>query len=164
MRTKTIFTTLISLSLVIFLASTGISNPAKKYTGDILKKNESKINSVGKGKAAVSVSSADADNDFSYLRFDVNEYITENTIEELPVILFDYLRFDVNEFLNVDESEISELPAKNEFEYLRFEVNNFVESNTADLNEMPVNEFDYLRFDVNNFISSDNSDELPLTE
>jgi hypothetical protein len=162
MRTKTISTTLISISLVFFMASTGISNPAKKYTGDILKKIEHKINSADKGK--VTVSFADADNDFSYLRFDVNEYIAKNTPEELPVNSFDYLRFDVNNYADANASEIIELPSNNEFESLRFDVNNFVESNNADLDEMPVNEFDYLRFDVENFISTGNSDELPLTE
>ena len=164
MKTNKLFSILITLSLVIFLSSNGISNPSRALTGDNLKKNESKIKSDGKNK--VSASSADADNDFSYLKFNVNEYITESTVEELPANSFDYLRFDVNKYIDANESAITELPVTNEFNYLRFDVNNYIESNTADLDEMPVNEFDYLRFDVNNFISANYNgiDELPLAE
>lgn len=160
MKTKTFFTTLLTLSLVIFAATTGISNPVNNYTGDNLKKNNNKAASVNKAETV-------SDNvavELSYLRFDVNEYVTESAAEEFPVNTFDYLRFDVNEYLN--ENAETELPV-NVLNYLRFDVKNYVESNASEAMEMPVSiELNYLRFDVNEYASTTVGviDELPIKE
>jgi len=166
MKTRTYFSTIITLSLVIFAATSGISNPVNNYTGDNLKKTENKIGSTEKIEVSVPANSAEAVSELSYLRFDVNEYSNESAVTELPVNSFDYLRFDVNNYTETENSESMELPVKNAFNYLRFDVNNFTESNTDSMIELPVNEFDYLRFDVNNFTTAGNSmiDELPLNE
>lgn len=166
MKTNKFFTAAISFSLVIFLASSGISNPVVTSTGDIVKKTEGKVIEAGKKTIALPAFLSKATADFSYLRFDVNEYATENAITELPVNSFDYLRFDVNNFINDNESVEMELPAANEFDYLRFDVNNFTDSNPVEMNELPANEYSYLRFDVNNFASPAESaiNELPVQE
>jgi len=49
--------------------------------------------------------------DFEYLRFDVNEYLVCNAVNEVPEIEFNYLRFDANRYLSMDSAEIEELPA-----------------------------------------------------
>jgi len=166
MKTNKFFTAVISFSLVIFLASSGISNPVVKSTGDIVKKAEGKVVSAGKKAIVLPAFLNEAIAEFSYLRFDVNEYTTESAIAELPVNSFDYLRFDVDNFINDNETAEMELPATNEFDYLRFDVNNFVESNPVEISELPANEYDYLRFDVNKFANQSGStiDELPITE
>ncbi len=166
MKTRTFFSTIITLSLVIFAATSGISNPVINFTGDNLKKTENKIGSTGKNEVSVPANSAEAVSEFSYLRFDVNEYSDESAVTELPVNSFDYLRFDVNIYIETENSESIEMPVTNEFDYLRFDVNNFTESNTDSMIELPVNEFDYLRFDVNNFTASGNNviAELPINE
>jgi len=162
MKTKSFFKTLLTLSLVIFGVTSGISNPANNYTGDNLKKNENKVASVNK---AETVSDKVAD-EFSYLRFDVNNYMHENAVAEAVHTSLDYLRFDVNNFITENESGEMELPVANEFEYLRFDVSNFTESSFGSLSELPENEFDYLRFDVNKFAGTSEGviDELPITE
>jgi len=162
MKTKTFYTTIITLSLVIFAATSGISNPANNYTGDNLNKNENKAASGNKAETV----SGNSAGEFNYLRFDANEYSTESAVTELPVNAFDYLRFDVNNYVESNTSETMEIPVSNEFDYLRFDVNDFVERNSNEPDEMPVNEFDYLRFDVNKFANPAESviDELPLTE
>jgi len=166
MKTNKFFTAVISFSLVIFLASSGISNPVVKSTGDIVKKTEGNVISAKKKAIALPAFLTKATSDFSYLRFDVNEYATESAIEELPVNSFDYLRFDVNNFINDKEPMEMELPAANEFDYLRFDVNNFVESNPVGISELPATEYDYLRFDVSKYASQSESaiDELPISE
>ena len=166
MKTNKFFTAVISFSLVIFLASSGISNPVVNSTGDIVKKAEGKVVSAGKKAITLPAFLTKSTTDFSYLRFDVNEYATESAIEELPVNSFDYLRFDVNNFINDKEPMEMELPAANEFDYLRFDVNNFVESNPVGISELPATEYDYLRFDVNKFANQSGSaiGELPITE
>jgi len=165
MKTNTFFAAVITFSLVIFLSLSGISNPTVKYTGDI-KKNESTTASTTKKATPSTVNYIETISDFSYLRFDVNEYVAESTIEELPVNTFDYLRFDVNNFDNENETEEMELPAANEFDYLRFNVNNFIDTNSAEINELPANDFDYLRFDVNKFANTTEGViyELPIKE
>lgn len=162
MKTKTFFTSIITLSLVIFAATTGISNPVNNYTGDNLKKNSNKAASVNKAEAI-------SDNvavELSYLRFDVNEYLNENAETELPVNVFNYLRFDVNNYVESSTSETMEMPVSNELNYLRFDVNYFVSENSSELDEMPVNDLDYLRFDVNKYANTTEGviDELPIIE
>jgi hypothetical protein len=166
MKTNKFFTAVISFSLVIFMSSSGISNPVVKSTGDIVKKTEGKGISAKKKSIVLPAFLNEAIAEFSYLRFDVNEYTTESAIEELPLNSFDYLRFDVDNFINDNETVEMELPAANEFDYLRFDVNNFAESNPVEISELPANEYDYLRFDVSKYASQSESaiDELPITE
>ena len=166
MKTNKLFASIFTLSMVIFASASGISNTVKNVTGDNLKKGSNTIESAGKSENSVSTVSADPATDFSYLRFDVNDYISENVTEELPANTFDYLRFDVNNFVNENETVEMELPAANEFDYLRFDVNNFIDANPSEISELPANDFDYLRFDVNKFTSTTEGvfDELPITE
>lgn len=79
---------------------------------------------------------------------------------------FSYLRFNVNDYLSKGELTEMELPAANEFEYLRFDVNNFTVSNLINLIDLPVNELEYLRFDLYNYTTPVTCmiDELPITE
>ena len=144
-----------TLSLVLFMSLASIANSSLSNTGDLPKS----------GAKSLSVTTA-SEKDFSYLRFDANNYINEKEEAEAIDNSLDYLRFDVNDFVNKTDCEAIELPVANEFEYLRFDVNNFMGSNSENMNELPANEFNYLRFDVNNFITTGNSnvDELPVTE
>jgi hypothetical protein len=127
--------------MVIFGAASGVSKTFDNATGDNLKKSNTTITSGRNSEISASIGSADPATDFSYLRFDVNNF-TESTTDNMI-----------------------ELPV-NEFDYLRFDVNNFTGSNTDNTIELPVNEFDYLRFDVKLFtnVSGSTIDELPVTE
>ena len=167
MKTNKIFASILTLSMVIFGAASGVSNTFDNATGDNLKKSGTTILSDGNSEFFAPIISADPATNFSYLRFDVINFTESNTdnMVELPVNEFSYLRFDVNNFTESNTDNMSELPV-NEFRYLRFDVNNFSESNTDTMIELPVNELDYLRFDVCNFTSNGNSsmDELPINE
>ena len=135
MKTTKIITTLATLNLILFISVTTIANPSARQTGDGEK------SSVKKQLSAVNIDavSSTSGNEFSHLRFDVND------------------------FINADKAETAEMPLTSELEYLRFNVNNFIADNSAELNEMPLNEFDYLRFDVSKFESENTitMDELP---
>jgi hypothetical protein len=114
--------------------------------------------------------------DYSYLKFDVSDYISsdatveaENEMPESTVSDYSYLKFDVNEYMNNSEftdSEAIELPSQpvSEFEYLRFDVNDYYTAGEIETIETGVNEFSYLKFDVNNFYNAKNTGseyELP---
>ena len=95
----------------------------------------------------------------------------------IPVILaedYSYLKFDVNDYLeaeivNTDEAEILPEAMKADYSYLKFNVCDYTDSEltgdeitelpinenntTISLPEPSVNEFEYLRFDVNDYIS-----------
>lgn len=131
MKANKFFTSLFTLSLVIFASVSGISNTVHITTGDNLKKANNTIESAEKH---------DATTDLSYLRFDVNSYISENTSEELPSNTFDYLRFDVNNYLETENFENMEMPAANEFDYLRFDVKVYSPAANSTLGELPVTE------------------------
>ena len=155
MKTVKLTSALATLSLVLFMSLASIANSGNLKSGDLTRS----------GKKSLVVMNT-SDNDFSYLRFDVNKYINENDETDLIHNSLDYLRFDVNNFVSNSETGEIELPAANDFEYLRFNVNNFYESNPDNMIEMPVNEFDHLRFDVNYYTAMGVStiDELPETE
>ena len=165
MKTTKITTIITSLILVMFLSFASNANTSVMYSGDLTK---SAINNVTAGNNSDSepVSSLNTENEFSYLRFDVNDFSSNNEVEEVSASSFDQLRFDVNDFIEADNSDISELPEMNEFNYLHFDVNNYSESVIDETTEMPANDYDYLRFDVNRFVSPVTSeiDELPLTK
>lgn len=107
--------------------------------------------------------------DFSYLKFDVDQYAGNEAPEtmELPEPSnYDYLKFDVSKFIEENTDDMEELPSAG-FDYLKFDVNNFTEESTAGYDEMPAPEFDYLKFNVNAFVklSSDTAAfELPEAE
>ena len=167
MKTIKFFTFILTMSLVIFASGSGISNTVNTFSGDNLKSgnNSSAVNSKTESPASTPATFTDAE--FSYLRFDVNDYIDEDRVEEIPAYTtFDYLRFDVNNYLETETTENMELPSVNEFDYLRFDVNSFIDSNADAMYELPAIEFNYLRFDVSKFCPDDNSSlgELPVTE
>lgn len=109
-----------------------------------------------------------ATDDFSYLKFNVNNYMEADVanpevIGNLPEAIetdFSYLKFNVSDFNSVaglNNSEITELPED--------------EINTINpFENVPVaNQFNYLRFDVNNYISQSGTEgggigELPAEE
>ena len=103
--------------------------------------------------------------DYSYLKFDVSDYIAtdvnleaEDAMPEPPVSDYSYLKFDVNKYMSNSEfidSEAIELPGQsvNELDYLRFDVNDYYTAGEIETIETVANEFDYLKFDVNNFYS-----------
>ena len=153
MKTTKITTTLASLTMIFFMSTSSMANINGSYTGDGEKtsvKNHISAVKTKLGTIPVSTSS----NEFSRLRFDVNNFVTsdKSEISEIPSANeFEYLRFDVNSFVTSYKSEISEMPSANEFEYLRFDVNDFSVNESTNVNEIPLNEFDYLRFDANKF-------------
>jgi len=138
MKSTKIITTLASFSLILFMSTTSIANPSARQTGDGEKSGNNK--------------------QISALKNDIDATVSSTLGNE-----FSHLRFDVNNFIKTDKTENSEQPLTSELEYLRFDVNNFTADNYANLTEMPVNEFDYLRFDVNKFESQNTMtmDELP---
>ncbi len=114
--------------------------------------------------------------DYSYLKFDVSDYITndanleaEDAMPEPPASDYSYLKFDVNEYMSNSEftdSEAIELPGQpvSEFDYLRFDVNDYYTAGEIETIEAGENELTYLKFDVNNFYNSNNTGseyELP---
>jgi hypothetical protein len=163
MKTSKTIKTLAALSLIFFMSvASSIANPFCVRTGDIVNSAVKKQNSANQANISETLSSGETE--FNYLRFDVDNFFSENAVTELPAWSTDYLRFDVNNFIDANNTEISELPASTEFNYLRFDVNNFTSNTNSNFNELPVNEFDYLRFDVNRYSSSTTGkiDELPV--
>jgi len=155
MKTSKLSAILSTLFIVIFLSLSGIANPATRLDGDVLRKSANK-NVTGEIKKSAELSTISTENEFSYLRFDVNKFSGNAVAEEVADNSIDYLRFDVSNFVNTNSDEISELQVSSDFDYLRFNVNNYTDANTAEISEMPVSgEFDYLRFDVNKYDSSD---------
>jgi hypothetical protein len=159
MKTSRIITTVSSLSLVLFLSFASIANQMAVRSGEIEKttvKNQISANECSFAKMV--------ETEFTYLRFDVSKFNTENVSEELPAKSADYLRFNVNNFISDNETMITEMPESNEFNYLHFDVTSFTDKNANDLTEMPACEFDYLRFDVKSFADANTGeiDELPV--
>ena len=166
MKTTKIITTLTALNLILFLSVASIANPYSRHTGDLVKTAAKKEINTVKGNNTENASVATSGNEFSYLRFDVNNFAEGNESSDLQALPVNALRFDANTYIKENDSENQELPIANEFDYLRFDVNNFANTLTADMNEMPVNEFEYLRFDVNQYsgMNSTEIDELPGRE
>jgi hypothetical protein len=90
-----------------------------------------------------------SDSDCSYLKFDVTDFTDNMEVSlmddfELPKNEFDYLRFDVNNYLeqNSDRFETMDLPADN-FSCLKFDVNEYVkgsEKEAGTIGKLPVEE------------------------
>lgn len=161
MKTTKIIKTFATLSLVFFMSVSSIANHETITTGDIVKSGVK--NQGSRIETSISKLASSVENEFNYLRFDVNKFIAESAIADLHTATLDYLRFDVNKYSNTIGNEITELPATNEFEYLRFDVNTYTVNSTSELTELPENEFKYLRFDVNKFTGSNTGiTELPV--
>jgi hypothetical protein len=118
------------------------------------------ITNYKKRDAGIRVPVIPAD-DFSYLKFDANEYMKTDAsslyeAEVLPEAIetdFGYLKFNINDLSSESElsgDEIMELP---------------VSENNSSTPEPVVNEFDYLRFDAKEYLNSGTEvGELPLEE
>ena len=140
-----------TLSLIIILSTVLLSSPGNvkvnhsvptKYSAttfhkDAHPKDEAAISTEVKAiekitsPATGTINSpmvADYDPDYSYLRFDVSDYMPEAEIipSELPEQEFSYLKFDVTAFDTINLVSLDELPDQ-DFSYLKFDVNNFVE-------------------------------------
>jgi len=157
MKTTKISATLASVALIIFMSVGSIANTASKFSGDLTKSTTKTVIAAEKN----SVSSAEAVNEFSYLRFNADNFLSNSDMEEVTYASLDYLRFDVDKFTNSSE-EITEMPAEN-FDYLRFDVNNYIENTEAEITEMPTENFDYLHFDVNNYFSENQAQPSDMT-
>ncbi|MFN8134035.1 MAG: hypothetical protein U0Z17_01950 [Bacteroidales bacterium] len=98
--------------------------------------------------------------DFSYLKFDVADYLPENdeATDLVPDNTFDYLKFHASDYV-AGESESMEMPASEHGSYA-FDVNSYDASAYSDAEnmELPANETEYLKFDVNKYISSESVD------
>jgi hypothetical protein len=155
--------TIISIATLLILANISIANVG--YEPDT-------NSAVTERNNHFSITQVSFDGDKSKLEktpvADINSNTLKNTAPELSEKEFSYLRFDVNDYMNLGESEITELPVS-DFDYLRFDVNTYVEQNPVTLDEMPTGEYNYLRFDVKQYIQSDsriegNIGELPTAE
>lgn len=163
MKTPKLYVALLSISMIIFSLTGTMANPAGKITGDILKKAD-KNNLTGNNSRVLHAAKSFSE-DFSYLRFDVNDYSKETNETELLFGIYDYLYFDVNNFTETSGIEITDLPVSNEFENLRFDANYYISASEEIISEMPVaTEFDYLRFDATLYSTDLPVDELPVTE
>jgi hypothetical protein len=96
---------------------------------------------------------------------------------------FSYLKFNVSEFIDSDkpvsyESEDLPAPTEADYSYLKFIASDF-SSDSEEMKDLPesenttngkvskeaaTSEFEYLKFDVNSFTSSSTIDELPVAE
>ena len=157
MKTSTIIPTIFSFILVFFMSFSSIANSNTSYSSDNIKSVNEKSN---KGVKNTNSNMSPTENEFSNLRFDVNKFNRENASIEAPMESTDYLRFNVNNFIGENTPEMTELPVINEFEYLRFDVNTFTKNNNT--SEIPVNEFCYLRFDVTHFDYTAGLSEMPV--
>jgi hypothetical protein len=138
MKTNTYITSLISLCLVIFLTSNGIASPGIKSISDNPEKTMNKSASNENSRTLKATATSNPENEFGYLRFDVNKYIDDDEAAELNDSEFDYLRFDVKDYSFKSETEEIELPAENEFEYLRFDVNKYINSGDNTIDDLPI--------------------------
>ncbi len=136
--------------------------------------SETKKTIIKKDASHVTLPSVPAE-DYSYLKFNVSDYIAMDAnldvydvLHENPVSDYSYLKFDVNEYTNNSEftdTETIELPV-NEFAYLRFDVNDYYTAGEIETIETIVDVFSYLKFDVNSYYTAGAGDaestyELP---
>ncbi|NVO19122.1 MAG: hypothetical protein HXX13_05445 [Bacteroidetes bacterium] len=79
--------------------------------------------------------------DYSYLRFNVENYMDETSIEdmELPVSEYKNLKFDVTQLEETNPKGLEELP-DDSFNYLRFDINKFSNQENGSIDELPVAE------------------------
>ena len=104
MKTTKIITTLATLNLILFLSSASFAKPYSRLTGDVVKTSVKKEISAAKGKIMGMATAANSINEFSYLRFDVSKFSSENENAEIQLNQLNYLRFDVNTFVRENDS------------------------------------------------------------
>jgi len=128
------------------------------------------------GKTAIVTTPVLTKDDFTYLKFNVADYLeTGANISGIPDALpalpepdCSYLKFDINTYTkNTEVSSVDdvELPV-NYFDYLRFDVAKISVSNTDSFEnmELPADNFSYLKFDVNKYISKSEMDYAACRE
>ncbi len=138
MKTNSYIISLITLCLVIFISSYGVASPGIKSVTDSPEIIINKTASSENRSTPKTTATSNPENEFGYLRFDVNKYINDDEAAELNDSEFDYLRFDVKDYIFKSETEEIELPVENEFEYLRFDVNKFINSEDNTIEELPI--------------------------
>lgn len=89
-----------------------------------------------------------------------SEPVQNGTINSPMVSDYDpdytYLRFDVSDYMPEAEIIPSELP-ENDLSYLKFDVTAFDSLNPVSMDELPEQEYSYLKFDVMKYIDQENS-------
>ncbi len=148
MMKKTKFLIATAFCLVIFMSVSSLAGPSSNASGDETKTAAKSQVSISENSISRIVTTAE--NEFSYLRFDVEKFVKEYEVADLPSTSMDYLRFDVNKFA-ASENTVTELPVKEEFSKLRFDVNDFTGNGSSQITEMPENEFKFLRFDATRY-------------
>ena len=113
-------------------------------------------NKVTSAPSAAPASKTSAE--FSYLKFDVSEFLTPETgNDEMPAAGdFDYLKFNASDYT---ETEIDMQPEESDFGYLKFDVNHYVSSADSE-QELPSADFDYLKFDVQKYVQHNTEGEI----
>jgi len=99
------------------------------------------------------------------------------SVPVIPAEDFSYLKFEMSEYMDSDATSLDEVEALPEtseadFSYLKFRIDDYIsgsELTGAEIEELPVNEFGYLRFDVNDYINNTGSEnsgigDLPESE
>jgi len=171
MKTSIIISSIAALLLMITFAESPSRRDVNKLNASsndeisfiqingLMPASETKKAIIKKEASLVTLPSLPAE-DYSYLKFDVSDYIAAdanldvyNEMPEIPVSDYSYLKFDVNEYSNNSEftdSEAIELPV-NEFAYLHFDVSDYYTAGEIETITTGENEFSYLKFDVNSY-------------
>jgi hypothetical protein len=135
------------LSFVFVLSFNALAFSTKTESGDGEKTGKPIVSNIKNMLAT----------EFEYLRFDVNKFENKAVTDASDDILLQVLKFDVNNYGTLNSNE--EMPAENEFEYLRFTVSKFENtSNTADYLQPEIDEAKY-RFDVTRYTT----DNFPVS-
>jgi hypothetical protein len=149
MKTSYILSSFIVLCLsVTVVAAANHSTLKIKHDGDSKNLKSGTKENASLNSANTSTSAA-ADINFDYLRFDVSKYADQDLDDELG-------------------ADVSLLTVDNEFSYLKFDVSKYAnpdvinpESIDADLNETDA-DYSYLKFDVNKY--DGNNEDYPEKE
>ena len=101
-------------------------------------------------------------NDSSDLKFNDSDCVTAETgNNEMPEVAdYTFLKFNVSDYI---ETEIGALPEDSHFDYLKFDVNSYIKS-PYNGEALPSADLDYLKFDVQKYVDNDSEckhNELP---
>jgi hypothetical protein len=140
MKTNRFIPAFITLIFTVFLSYGSIANTYASHNGDLTATTANKNTAIEKSTDSETVSYTNAEQEYSYLHFNVNDYASYSEIEEVIPAMTDRYRFDVTDFVNDDNSYIPELPVVEEFEYLRFDTNHFVNETACEIDELPLTE------------------------
>lgn len=115
-------------------------------------------NEASSAPSAVPVSKTSTE--FSYLKFNVSDFVTTGTENEaMPEeVDFAYLKFNASGNMETD-SEMGALPEDPDFSYLKFDVNQYTISTDSE-QELPSGYFDYLKFDVQKYVQTNSEGEI----